>query len=145
MAERGRQLLACYILLDLLQRVILTASQVDQVSHPDLVPVGHIAELGTDRDESLIVDAVEALLGENDRTVAASSREAVMERQADGLAGVVSAEAILVDEVVLQLLRDVVPDLGASGTVCSGLWRAHDPGSQDERDESSLCKHLCGR
>ena len=124
-------------LLGVDQKVILTASQVDQVSHADLVSLGHICQLAADRDESLVFKASEALVGENDGAVTATTREAVMERQADGLASVVGAEAVLVDELVLQLLGDVVPDLGTLG-LSSGLRRANDPGSQEERDESTL-------
>lgn len=126
-----------------IQTVILTTGQVDQVSHPDTVSVGHVAELGTDGDKVLIVKAIEALVGEDNGTVTASSREAVMERQTDRLASIVGAEAILVDEVVLQLICDICPDLRADGPVHTGIWRANDPCSQEERDESTLGKHIC--
>lgn len=66
-----------------------------------------------------------------------------MERQADGLARIVGAKAILVDEVVLQLVCDVGPDLGADWPVHIGIRRANDPGSHEERDESTLGKHTC--
>lgn len=124
MAARNQQIAKTYS--GVKRRAVLTTSQVDQVSHADLVSQRNISELAADRDESLIVEASEALVGEHNGTIAAASREAVMERQADGLASVVGAEAMFVDEVVLQLLCDVVPDLRALGLV-SGLWRANDP------------------
>lgn len=139
MAARNQQIVTTYSGVE--RRAELTTSQVDQVSHADLVSQGNISELAADRDESLILEASEALVGEHDGTVAAASREAVMERQADGLASVVGAEAIFVDEVVLKLPCDVVPDLWALGLV-SGLRCANDPGGQEERDESTFCKHL---
>lgn len=127
MAVRGVSVLSVYSSPAANFRVILTTSQVDQVSHADLVSKGDVCELATDWDESLILDASEALVGENNGAVTATSREAVMERQSDGLASVVGAVASLVDELVLQLPGDVIPDVGAR-SISSVLQGANDPG-----------------
>lgn len=70
----------------------------------------YLVENAADEGHLLVVSTGCALIGQDDGPITAAVREAVMERQADGLGSEWRAAIFVVNEVILEVSADTSPD-----------------------------------